>query len=72
MNYVLLLTLTFQSGGYAPFNVLVNFDESEILDSPDTTASPATTANPSTGENSGVPGGFVGFSLDFTQVDCTT
>ena len=64
MNYVLLLTLTFQSGGYAPFNVLVNFDESEILAS--------TTTDPSAAENSGVPGGFVGFSLDFTQVDCTT
>merc|ERR1712029_144217 len=49
--------------GFAPFNVLVNFDESEILAS--------TTTDPSAAENSGVPGGFVGFSLDFTQVDCT-
>ena len=48
-------------GGYAPFNVIVNFDKSETL----------ANGNPSTAENVGAPSGFVGFSLDFTQVDCT-
>ena len=57
LNHLIIL------GGYAPFRILVNFDETEILAS--------TTTNPSTAENSGAPSGFVGFSLDYTQVDCT-
>ena len=57
-------SLLFNLGGFAPFQIFVNFDSNEEITTD-------TTEDKNENYIKSSPSGFVGFSLDYTQVSCT-
>ena len=63
-NFFFQNSLLFNLGGFAPFQIFVNFDSNEEITTD-------TTEDKNENYIKSSPSGFVGFSLDYTQVSCT-